>query len=561
MQTHPNTLKSTRKSWVADLSFLTLFLGCLFFTLIAHRPLFTPDEGRYAEIAREMVTNHDWVTPTLNGIRYFEKPVLFYWLAGFAIKLGGVHLWTVRSVNAVLGLLGCLFTYSAVRILFDRLTGLLAACILATSMLYYVMSHMVSLDLPVTVFISATLYCFLIAWQQPKSTGMRLWVYASAVFAALAVLTKGLIGLVFPGLIIITWVALVKGWSRLWQFPIITGLLLFLFIAAPWHVLVNARHPEFFYFYFIEQHFLRYTLKDIGHYQPVWFFVPVLLAGLFPWVVFLPHTLWLQARQCLRDKKQFRKELFFGLWAGLVFVFFSFSKSKLIPYLLPIFPALAVLMAVTLVRTLNTPKKRLLSIGLWLLAFLTFALLITIKHILPTAALPHPMMAEHRLTLALIYLLIGTFVSLLLLDMKPRLSIGALILSSAVFLVTAFSAFPDMDTRTIEPLAKELLPILKPQDEVVTYNQYFQDLPFYLQRQVSILNWHNELSYGMAHQDTSAFMINDQVFWKRWNSKQRVFVFINNDELKSLKEQKPSLKMTVLGETVTTSLISNQPMH
>ncbi|TAK75988.1 MAG: phospholipid carrier-dependent glycosyltransferase, partial [Gammaproteobacteria bacterium] len=197
--------KQNPSSWWVDSLFLLFILGGLFFILLGVRPLFVPDEGRYAEIAREMTVTHDYVTPYLNGIKYFEKPALFYWLGAAAIKLGGLQLWSIRSVNAFISLLGCLLTYVTARKLYGRLTGLLAALILGTSTLYFVMTHMVSLDLPVTVFFTASLYAFLLAYPQPMGIKRRAYFWGAAAAAALAVLTKGLIGIVFPAMIIGAW--------------------------------------------------------------------------------------------------------------------------------------------------------------------------------------------------------------------------------------------------------------------------------------------------------------------------------------------------------------------
>lgn len=560
MRTNTPQTPSSALTWWLDLSLLTALIGCLFFILLGDRPLFVPDEGRYAEIAREMVASHDWITPTLNGIKYFEKPVLFYWLGALAIKLGGVNLWSVRCINAILGVLGCLMTYGITRYCYDRRTGLLAAGILASSILYFVMSHMVSLDLPVTVFNSATLFAFLLAFEAKTARATRAWLYCATTAAALAVLTKGLIGIVFPELILLVWLTLIGGWSRFWKLPLISAALIFFILATPWHVLVNHEHPEFFYFYFIEQQFLRYTSKDIGHYQPVWFFIPTLLAGFFPWVVFLPQTLKRVVSACWRAPKVESRNAYFLIWVVLVFAFFSFSKSKLIPYILPIFPALAILTAHVIVESLRFARHpKSLHISLWGLIALTAGLGFVITHVVPEASLPHPLAAEHTLSMACIYLLIGSLTSLFLIDFKPNLALGTLVLSSSLFALVAFSAFKDMDSRTIQPLANILIPILKPENEVITYNQYYQDLPFYLQRRVSILNWRNEMSYGMTHQDTRAWMINDETFWKRWKGRERVFVFISQDELASLKSKMPSLSVFTLGETLTTSLISNRP--
>lgn len=272
----------TNAHWWLDIFLLTLFFCALFFIGLGDRPLFVPDEGRYAEIIREMITQKDYVTPHLNGIKYFEKPILFYWLGSAAVTLFGLKTASIRAVNALLALGVCLFTYITGRRLYDRATGLLAACILSTSTLFFAMAHLITLDLPVTVFITATFYFFLLGIQTPH----RLYFYAATFAAACAVLTKGLIGIVFPIMIIGTWIALLNHWRLLKTFYLPSCLLLFLIITLPWHWLVQQRNLEFFHFYFIEQHFLRYTNKAIGHYQPSWFFIPYFLIGFFPWIIF-----------------------------------------------------------------------------------------------------------------------------------------------------------------------------------------------------------------------------------------------------------------------------------
>lgn len=478
---------------VKDLACLSIFLGSLFFILLGSRPLFVPDEGRYAEIAREMLTSGDYVTPYLNSMVYFEKPVLFYWLGAAAFKIGGLNLWAIRSVNAILGIIGCLLTYITASQLYGRKTGILAAIILGTNLLYFIMSHMVSLDLTVTVFLSLSLFAFVLGTETPPGIKRRLYIYTAATSAALAVLTKGLIGIVFPVMIIGAWITLLGEWRLLKRLYLPTAILLFFIIATPWHILAQLRHPTFFHFYFIEQHFLRYTDLSIGHYEPIWFFIPYLIIGFAPWIVFLPQAIKFNLPTSWRDRKTNATPLFFLLWITIIFLFFSLSKSKLIPYILPIFPALAIITARYVTRISNR-------------------ILITITII------------------------------------------------TSITLITFMSFVPSIDTRTILPLTQILKPLLKPQDEVITYNQYYQDLPFYLERRVSILNWQNEMHFGMQLQNTSEWMIDDAIFWKRWHSKQHVYVIISQNELAQLREKHPNEHIHILGKTLNNVLISNTPI-
>lgn len=481
-----NPLENNAKAtWWLDILLLVLFFGSLYFIALGQRPLFVPDEGRYAEIAREMAESNNFVTPYLNYIKYFEKPPLFYWLATGAIKTFGLSVWSVRSVNALLALLGCLATYLTGRKLYGRTAGLMSAVVLGTSTLYFVMAHMISLDLPVTVFLACCFYAFIIGVQYPPGTTRRLFIWLAAIAAALAVLTKGLIGLVFPVLVIGAWIAATQQWRLLLRLYLPSAFVIFILIAAPWHILVTHRNPEFFYFYFIEQHFLRYTLPEVGHYQPVWFFIPVFLAAFFPWILLLPTMLWR-----LRPKQN---ELYFLLWAVIVFVFFSFSKSKLIPYILPVIPPLAILMGRYIANT-YPGKTMLVSVAMVVWLFLLSLLPLAIQ----------------------------------------------------------------LDTRTILPLANFLKPKLTPNAEVITYNQYYQDLPFYLERRVSILNWKNELTYGMAHQDTREWMINDTQFWQRWQSKRPVYVFISDEEFVKLRKHYPHKKFHLILQLGSRCLIGNR---
>lgn len=548
-----------KKSYlISDILFLSFFIGIFFFIGLGARPLFVPDEGRYAEIAREMVVNHDFVTPYLNGIKYFEKPALFYWLGAAAIKIGGLNLWSLRSINALLGLAGCLLTYLTACKLYSRSTGLLAAMILATSCLYFVMNHMVSLDLPVTVFLSATLYTFILGTQAATRRIANRYFYAMAAAAALAVLTKGLIGIVFPLMIIGAWIITANQWRLLTRLPIFRCLLIFILIAAPWHILVNHRNPEFFYFYFIEQHFLRYTTKEIGHYQPAWFFIPTLILGFFPWIVFLPQAIQKTWPIQWKAKKIDPAGLFLLLWPTLIFAFFSFSKSKLIPYILPVFPPLAILTARYIELISKQKSQAGIKSGFLALLILTAVIAYTFIQFPQTHPLPDPEKAACWLGIAAGIIVIGFSLAAWMVRRNVYNSISIVIITTALFLLSAFAAVPAIDSRTIQPLAITLKPLLKSDDIVITYNQYHQDLPFYLERNVSVLNWRNELSFGMQHQPKHDWLIDTPTFWIQWESPKKVFVILSNEEYATFRKDKRSQNARTIDKTIGDILITNK---
>ena len=551
----------TQQDWRgtgSDILFLTLTMSLLLLVLIGSRPLFVPDEGRYAEIAREMVVRGDYITPHLNGIKYFEKPILFYWLGAAAIKLGGNSITALRSINAILAILGCLLTYLTGRKLYGRKAGLIAAIVLGTSTLYFVMAHMVSLDLPVTVFLTAGLYGFLLAAKSKHNARSRLLLLGAAAAAALAVLTKGLIGIVFPAMIAIAWMTLMGQWHQLKRLPIFSALFVFLLIAAPWHIIVNQLNPEFFRFYFIEQHFLRYTTMDVGHYQPAWFFIPTLLGGFFPWIVFFPQALITSFPRHFRERGRYSSELFLVIWITLVFAFFSFSKSKLIPYILPVIPPMALLTGRYLAKYLDKPSRGLVVgyAALVLLAIMTGYFLWNLN--IPVA---HPTHATMLLRLSIIAFSIGTLLSLMTVLRSPQNALIIAMIATATFLIISFGSIRYIDTRTIQPLAETIKSLRQPGDEVITYNQYYQDLPFYLEQRVTILNWQNELGYGMQHQDTREWMIDNDQFWLRWrNKKHRIFMVMSKDEYQLFYKRFPHDKIILLNETPSNVLVTNQPL-
>lgn len=540
------------QTWWFDGFFITFSLGLLFFLFLGDRPLFVPDEGRYAEIAREMVVSGNYVTPHLDGIKYFEKPILFYWLCAAAIKFLGMTLWSVRSVNACLALLCCLLTYFTCRLLFDRRVGLLAAFILGTSSLYFVMAHMVSLDLTVTFFLTTGLYCFLLGCERPPGFSRRWLLWLAFAAAGCAVLTKGLIGIIFPMMIVGLWIAFTRQWRLLTTLYLPSSVIVFLLIVLPWHLLVMRANPEFFNFYFIEQHFMRYATMDVGHYQPAWFFLPTLLVSFFPWTCYLPQTLI----RSIKNSWASRKELFLLLWAAIIFIFFSFSKSKLIPYILPVFPPIAILTALYLNDLIERPRQQ--KHFLFLLMFILFISVIAFvfyqfpqKH-----ALPSPQTAALLLNLAsfvLLAMLLGFFI----VRAHTERWLMILISHTGLFLLLIIAALPAIDTRTILPLAKVLQPMLQPHDEVITFNQYYQDLPFYLQRTVSILNWRNELAFGMQHQAKADWLINDELFWQHWHSHKRVYLIMGMDEYRQIKIKHPEESFYLIAQTTTNVLVSN----
>ncbi|MHB8453753.1 MAG: phospholipid carrier-dependent glycosyltransferase [Acidiferrobacterales bacterium] len=524
-----------RAPWTRDLVILSLLIGILFGFMLGSRALWEPDEGRYAEIPREMVATGDYVTPRLDGVKYFEKPILFYWMESASIKLFGLNEWSMRLWPALLGLAGCLATYAAGRRLYGRAAGLIAAVALATNILYYALARIVTIDMPVSVLLTVALLAFLLGTKEPAGTRRRILMWTFYVFAALATLAKGLIGIVIPGMVIGAWILLLNDWRLLRLIYLPTGLVLLLAIAVPWHVFVARANPEFLHFYFIHEHFERYLTKVEHRYQPIWFFIPVILLGLYPWVVFLAQAVRQSLPTSWSNRHVERDALFLMLWAGLIFAFFSFSDSKLITYILPVFPPLAILIGRYLGPAWHNEPVRGMRAGFWALLAAS-VLMATLLVTAPYFTARDPKFGIYTSTLSpyldamAATIVLGTGAALALARRRPARALKVTAIAAAVFLSILAASLHLMDSKnSVKALALYLKPRLGPHTEVMTYHLYYQDLPVYIQRRVTIVGFKGELRFGTTVENDSAWIIDDKTFWRRWQSPATIYMLTTRD--------------------------------
>lgn len=563
------TFLTSNRDWMRDIFILSLFL-VIFYTLwLGSHALFSPDESRYSEVAREMVASSDYITPRVDGVAFLDKPVLYYWLQAAAILLFGVKEWSLRLFPALFGVFGSLMTYICGRRLFDRRTGLLSAIILATTPLYFGCAHYANLDLEVAVLISGTLLC-LVTGFQAEGSAQKAWLTASYAFAALAFLTKGMIGIAFPVMITGCWILLLWQWDVLLKARLISGLTLFSILVLPWYYLVQRANPEFLHFFFVTQQVTRFLSgASFNNASPFWFYLPIALAGFFPWTAFLFHALARHIANVCRAGREHRTELYLLLWAAIIFVFFSIPKSKMISYILPVFPPLSLLVGSYLSSIWDNTRVNILYPVVAILSALiliTLALLLASLHFgildYPPAFLPF------LYGIMVILVLFG--ISAIYLARKARLPalFSACTMSSAAILLALSLSASHLNQNTAKPLTTLLLPRLLPQDEVVNYFKFYQDVPLYLGRRISIVanwsspdiqlkdNWLRELWYGMAFQKTDDWLINENTFWQRWNGGRRLFVFLNVNYLANFK--KHAGQYYILGQHNDILLLSNK---
>ena len=267
---------------------LTLLAAAIvWFGTLGYRALADPDEGRYAEIPREMVASGDWVTPRVNDIKYLDKPPLQYWATALAFMAFGEHEWTVRLWPALTGFLGILLTLYAGWRLFDRSTAILAATVLASSFWYQGFGHIATLDMGLSFFLNAALFAFLLAHQAGDSEqARRRWMAMAWSAVGLAVLSKGLVALLLPGIAILLYCVVHRRFSLLRRLSLLPGLALMLLIVAPWFALVSYVNPEFAAFFFVHEHFSRFLTTTHERAGPLWYYLPANLLTAFAWWLF-----------------------------------------------------------------------------------------------------------------------------------------------------------------------------------------------------------------------------------------------------------------------------------
>ncbi len=322
-----------------------------------------PDEPRYAEVAREMFTSGDFISTRLCGCLWFEKPALLYWMTAAGYHLFGVNEFAARVPTAATALATVALVYLVLSQVGARSFALAAALVLGTSGIFIAYARVATPDMLLSASMTAAL---LAGFQATRANAPARSVYwaLSFFFVALAVLAKGLVGIVLVVTILGIYLVVTGRLRSLRVRDWLVGVLVFFVVAGTWYGPVTMRHGwSFVEEFFFRHHFQRYTSNEFGHPQPIYFFVLVAAAGLAPWTFFL-----IPAVARLRSLKEFRDSLLAlgWIWAVVPVLFFSFSESKLPGYILPIFPALAVVIGSEVERVWNNQESRTLRSAAWL---------------------------------------------------------------------------------------------------------------------------------------------------------------------------------------------------
>jgi 4-amino-4-deoxy-L-arabinose transferase-like glycosyltransferase len=343
------------------LAFVVIFISL---DSLGHRKLANPDEGRYSEISREMAESGDFVTPRLNGLKYFEKPPMQYWATAISFNLFGETEFTARLYTALCGL-GCIFLITLLGWrLYDAETGLIAGLVLLSAPYFGAMNEIITLDMGLTFWMTLAMTSFLLSQHADTDQHRRRWLWIAWAGMAGAVLSKGLIGIVFPTATIFLY-GLVTRNLRLWaKLEWLRGLIIFFGLTAPWFVLVSLKNPEFPHFFFIHEHFERFLSDGHRRTEAWWFFLPIFFVGFLPWLFTLLPAMWQGwqangqlARWQQGQDRAFQPLKFILIYTLFILLFFSKSSSKLPAYILPFFPVMALVVA----RFLQQADPRRLS--------------------------------------------------------------------------------------------------------------------------------------------------------------------------------------------------------
>jgi 4-amino-4-deoxy-L-arabinose transferase-like glycosyltransferase len=474
-----------------------LALTVLWFALLGGRPLYEPDEGRYAEIPREMLAGGDWVIPHLNALAYLEKPPLQYWITAFFYKTLGESEATARLCTGLTGYLSLATIFLVGYRLWGFEAGAKALLLAVGSVMFVLLGHQLTLDMTLTFFLLLALSAFLLAQsQRDRPRRCDTWMLGCWAAMALAVLTKGLIGVLIPGATLIIYglwqrdIELARHLNLRWGVP------LFAVIAVPWFVLAARANPAFLKFFFIREHFQRYLTPIEHRSEHWWYFLPVLGVGILPWVpqaLTVLGELWRGAA----PRGTFDPQRVLWVWCVFVWAFFSCSDAKLIPYVLPLVPALALLCAAPNAaagrRSLTAGALLTLGMSIGMLAYLSA---------IWTSPAGRVLAIELRQVVGwTVALLAGIAIAGMVLARRSRYRTSLAVLCVGWFLAACTILIAAHGAQRFFS-AKDLAVALKAEHPgaatVYAVQMYDQSLPFYLQHPVVLVDYRDEFTLGLS---------------------------------------------------------------
>ncbi|MGD0672930.1 MAG: phospholipid carrier-dependent glycosyltransferase [Candidatus Binatus sp.] len=521
------------------LAIYALLAAILYLPGLGRPALWEPDEGRYAEIAREMVISGDYVTPRDDFELYFEKPPLVYWAEAAAIQLFGVNEFAVRLPAALFSIGQVVVTAALAEAMLGASAGLFAALALAMSPLFFGFARFATLDPALAFFLTAALAAFYVAardesFSRPSS---RRWMLTSAAMLALGTLAKGPIALLLGGAIALAWMASERRLRQVAQMPLVWCFIIYGAIVVPWFVLAEARNPGFIQFFIVHEHLERYVASSEHGWGP-WFFIPIVIGGTWPWIFFVPLG-WSAMRaddglpESAKDPSGRRASArFLVIWFIVILVFFSIPRSKLGSYILPALPPLGIVAGYGLARmpALGAASRRRL-LAVVAIANLAIAAVIFVFSELVLAPINPGLGVDGLLIGGILAAGAIAMYSLGRASSRAASAIGAIALAMVAVMPLAERLREDASSiSTYRNLARTVEPYLAGDCTLASYRHYVQSLPFYTRRRETRVEYWGELSeFSPPSQGKSPFLIGTDARLQQVWSSGACMVLIAND--------------------------------
>ncbi len=513
-----------------------LIAGVLYLPGLGSPALWEPDEGRYAEIAREMLRSADYITPRDDWVRYFEKPPLMYWATAGSIAALGENEFAVRLPAALFSIGEVIVTCALAEAMFGASVGLLAAIALALSPLVWGFARFITLDPALAFFVTAALGSFWAAAAVPgfRSRDSRRWMVVAAAMTAMGTLAKGPVALVICGCVAAIYILLENRTRELSAVPWLECGLVYAALVVPWFAAVAAFNPEFLGYFFVHEHLQRY-LANTEHGWGPWFLFAVAAAGAWPWLYFVPLGITEMRWRHTRDTRESSALRFLSIWFAFVLVFFSIPRAKLGTYVLPAMPPLAIVAGYGLSRLIELDRERVRRVLRWfaiinvsLAAGCVIALVSAHPSLGGWLVLDGIMIAGCLAIGAAAAFAIGT-------RGNVRGAIAVIALAIAAAGVAAIKARADVAPLvSYRRLARAITPTLAPGCVLASYRHQEQSLPFYTHTREVMVDYLGELGAERASPDGAGSFMDKAQLQALWGSANCVVLVVNQRDYEAL---------------------------
>ena len=525
------------------LAIYALLAAILYLPGLGRPALWEPDEGRYAEIAREMVVSGDYVTPRDDFELYFEKPPLVYWADAASIGVFGANEFAVRLPAALFSVAQVVVTAALAEVMFGATAGFFAALALALSPLFFGFARFATLDPALAFFLTAALGAFYVASRDESFSrpSARRWMLISAAMLALGTLAKGPVALLLGGAIPFIWLAFERRLAEIRAMPLAACLIIYALIVVPWFVLIESRNPGFLSFFFVHEHLQRYVTSSEHGWGP-WFFIPIVIGGAWPWIFFVPLG-WsaMRTRDASSDNAARRSAAsFLAIWFVVIFVFFSIPRSKLGSYILPAMPPLAIVAGYGLARLSAldaSRRRRLLAVVTIASVVLAAGLFVFFEFALAPI---NPALGLDGLLLAFA-LAAGPIVMFWQGRVPARVHYAIAALAIAMLATVPLAARARRDASplsTYRGLATAVQPFLAGNCTLASYRHYVQSLPFYTRARETRVEYWGELSeVAPPAPGKSPFILGSEARLRQaWSSGSCMVLIANQRDLQALDD-------------------------